>query len=62
MKLEYQMMSIQLEVLKVCHSCCNLNLTAKQPVVTSPAVQFRPVPVTKRMLVRMGQVNRVNSQ
>jgi len=39
----------------------NLNLSAKQPVVTSPAVQFRPVPLKKRMLVRMGQVNRLNS-
>ena len=30
--------------------------SAKQPVVTSPAVQFRPVPLTKRILVRVGQV------
>jgi len=40
----------------------SLNLTAKQPVVTSPAVQFHPVPLMKRMLVRMGQVNRLSSQ
>ena len=32
-----------------------------QSVVTTPAVQFRPVPLTK-MLVRMCQVNRLNSQ
>jgi len=55
--------SVQLRaVLKVCQGCHNLNLTAKQPVVTSPAVQFRPVPLMKRMLVRVGQVNRLNSQ
>jgi len=34
----------------------------QQPVVTSPAVQFPPVPLKKRTLVRMGQVNRLNSQ
>ena len=36
--------------------------SAKQPVVTSPAVQFRPVPLTKRILVRVGQVYRLNRQ
>jgi len=38
-------MSVQLrEVLKVCQGCHNLNLTAKQPVAKSPAVQFCPLP------------------
>ena len=51
-------MLVQLrEVLKLRQGCPNLNLTAKQPVVTSPAVKFRPVPLTKWMLVRVGQVN-----
>ena len=60
---DYQATSFQLRgVLKVCQGCHNLTLTAKQPVVTSPGVQFHPVPLTKRMLVRMGQVNRLNSQ
>ena len=36
--------------------------TTKQSVVTTPAVQFHPVPLTKKMLVRMCQVNRLNSQ
>jgi len=49
-------------LLKACQSYHNLNLTAKQPVVTSPAVKFCPVPLKKRMLVRIGQVNRLNSQ
>ena len=34
----------------------------QQSVVTTPAVQFHPVPLTKKMLVRMCQVNRLNSQ
>ena len=55
--------SVQLrEVLKVCQQCHNLSGTAKEPVVMSPAVQFRPVPLMKRMLVRVGQVNRLNRQ
>ena len=46
-------MSVQLrEVLKVFQSCHNLNHTTKQPVVMSPAVQFHPVPLVKRMPVR----------
>ena len=62
-KRDYQVTSVQFrDVLKACQGYHNLNLTAKQPVVTSPAVQFRPVPLTKRMLVRMGQVNRLKSQ
>jgi hypothetical protein len=39
----------------------NLNCTAKQPIVTSPGVQFRPVPLMKRMLLTVGQTNRLNS-
>ena len=51
-------MSIQLrEVLKVCQGCHNLNCTAKQPVVMGPTVQFCPVPLTKRMPERVGQVS-----
>ena len=69
MKREYQTASVWLratsvrlkEVLKVCQDCHNLNLTAKLPVVTSPAVRFRLVPLTKRMLVRVGQVNRLTT-
>ena len=62
-KRECQEMSVQLrEVLKVFQGCHNLNRNTKQPAVTSPAVQFRPVPLTKRMLVRVGQVNRFNRQ
>ena len=49
-------------LLKACQSYHNLNLTAKQPVVTSPAVQFCPVPLSNRMFVRMGHVNRLNRQ
>ena len=37
----------------------NLNRTAEQPVVTSPEVQFRPVSLTKRMLMRVGLVHRL---
>jgi hypothetical protein len=47
---------------KVCQACHNLNHTAKQPVVMSPAVQFHPVLLMKKMLVTVGQVNRLNSQ
>jgi len=36
--------------------------TTKRPVVMSPAVQFRPVPLKKRMPARVGQVNRFNRQ
>ena len=62
-KRDYQTKSVQFrDVLKACKGYHNLNLTAKQPVVTSPAVQFRPVPLKKRMPVRVGQVNRLNSQ
>ena len=50
------------EVLKVRQGCHNLNGTAKELVVVSPAVQFRPVPLMKRMLLRVGQVNRLNRQ
>jgi len=39
-----------------------LNLTAKQPVVLSPAVQFRPVPLTKMKPSRESQVKRLNRQ
>ena len=46
------------EVLKLCQGCHNLNCIIKQPVVTSPAV----LPLTKRMPVRVGQVNRFNRQ
>ena len=49
------------DVLKACQGYHNLNLTAKQPIVTSPAFQFRPVPLEKWMLVRMGQVDSLNS-
>jgi len=35
---------------------------AKQPVVLSPAVQFRPVPLMKMKLLRVCQVNRLNRQ
>jgi len=62
-KPDYQVTSIQFrDVLKVSQGYHNLNLTAKQPVITSPAVQFCPVPLKKRMLVRIGQVNRLISQ
>ena len=55
--------SVQLrEILKVCQGCHNLNGTAKEPVVVSPAVQFRPVPLMKGMLLRVGQVNELNRQ
>ena len=47
------------EVLKGCRI---LNLTAKQPVVLSPAVQFRPEPLTKMKPLRLGQVNRLDRQ
>jgi hypothetical protein len=50
------------EDLKVCQGCHNLNCTARQPVVMSQTVQFCPVPLTKRMPERVGQVNRFNSQ
>ena len=36
--------------------------SAKQPVVLSPAVQFRPVPLTKMKPLRLGQVNRLDRQ
>ena len=55
--------SVQLrEVLKMYQGCHNLNGTAKEPVVVSPAVQFHPVPLMKRMLLRVGQVNGLNRQ
>jgi hypothetical protein len=55
--------SIQLrEVLKVCQGCHNLNGTAKEPVVMSPAVHFRPVPLMNRMLERVDLVNGLNRQ
>ena len=54
---QYQATPVQLsEVLKVCQGCRILNLTAKQPVVLSPAVQFRPVPLTKMKPLRVAQV------
>ena len=36
--------------------------SAKQPVVLSPAVQFRPVPLTEMKPLRLGQVNRLHRQ
>jgi len=36
--------------------------TAKQPVVLSPAVQFRAVPLTKMKPLRLCQVNRLDRQ
>jgi hypothetical protein len=39
----------------------NLNHTANRPVVMIPAFQFHPVPLMKRMLVRVGQVNKFNT-
>jgi len=60
---QYQVMPVQLrEVLKVCQGCHILNLTAKQPVVLSPADQFCPVPLMKIKPLRVGQVNRLNRQ
>jgi len=59
-RLSSEVSSVQ-GLLKVCQGYHNLNLTAKQPIVTSPAFQFRPVPLKKRMLVRMGQVDSLNS-
>jgi len=51
--------SVQLrEVLKMSQGYHNLNRTTKQPVVMSPAVQFHPVPLTKRTPVNVGHVNR----
>ena len=38
------------------------NSTTKQPVVKSPASQFHPVPLTNRMLMRVGHVNRLSRQ
>jgi len=62
-KLECQMTPVRArEVVKVCQGCHNLNRTTEQPVVTSPAVQFCPVPLAKRMPVKVGQVKRFNSQ
>jgi len=46
------------EIFKMCQGCHNLNCTTKKPAVMSPAVQFHPVPLMKRMPVRVGQVNR----
>ena len=60
---QYQATPVQLrEVLKVCQGCRIHNLTAKQPVVLSPAVQFRPVPLMQMKPLRLGQVNRLDRQ
>jgi len=62
-KLECQATSVQLrEVLKLCQGYNNLNCSTKQPAVMSPAVQIHPVPLMKRLPVRVGQVNRFNRQ
>jgi len=62
-KQECQVTSVRVrEVVKVCQGCHNLNRTTKQPKVTSPAVQFCPVPLVKRMPVTVEQVKRFNSQ
>jgi hypothetical protein len=60
---QLRMISVQLrEVLKVYQGCHNLNLTAKEQVVMSTAVQFRLVYLTKRMPLRVGHMNRFNRQ
>jgi len=41
-----------MEVMKLCQGCHNLNRSTKQPVVMSPAVQFCPLPLMKRLPVR----------
>jgi hypothetical protein len=42
--------------------CHNHNWTARKKPVTTLAAQFCPVPLVKRMIVKMSQVNRLNSQ
>jgi hypothetical protein len=42
--------------------CHNHNWTERQQPVTTLAAQFCPVPLVKRMMVTVSQVNRLNSQ
>jgi len=60
---QYQATLVQLRVvLMVCQGYRILNLTAKQPVVLNPAVQFRPLPLTKKKVLIFGQGNRLDRQ
>jgi len=60
---QYQPNPVQFrKVMNVCQVWHILNITAKESVVVSPAVQFLPVPLMMLKPMREGQVNRLNRQ